>query len=34
MAAISKTLTKKEVEGGTTYLSILENNLEILKEAL
>ena len=29
-----QSVTKKEVEEGTTYLSIMENNLEILKEAL
>lgn len=29
-----QSVTKQEVEEGTTYLSIMENNLQILKEAL
>ena len=29
-----QSVTTKDVEEGTTYLSIMENNLQILKEAL
>lgn len=29
-----QSISKKDIENGTTYLSVMENNLEVLKEAL
>ena len=29
-----QSITKKEIENGVTYLSVMEDNLEVLKKAL